>query len=315
MTVPDFDKLLPLIDKAETFRLAQEAGFPCPRTILFEEGTDVLPRAMEIGPPWVIKPRSSSGGAGLSIVTDPAQLRERLAFVAKSYKEPMIQELIPGNDKQNFYVILDAEGKARFVQCPEIVRYSRRLYRNSTAAAVSRTEHPWLPQVKSFVENLGVRGALTVQTKIDARDGLPKLMEINAGIRTRCWYWLVLGVNSPLYCIKIERDEGDFDESATPSDVMLLDPTEDIVNLTTELADWAVYTVRTSILRKKPIDPLNTPPSPVKIASAYFENYLGRHEKAFCPLFTHLLSDPTPTLLASLLLARHAFLNLRNVGT
>ena len=41
VTVPDFDKLLPLIDKAETFRLAQESGFPCPRTILFEEGTDV----------------------------------------------------------------------------------------------------------------------------------------------------------------------------------------------------------------------------------------------------------------------------------
>ena len=169
--------------------------------------------------------------------------------------------------------------------------------------------------MKSFVENLGVRGALTVQTKIDARDGLPKLMEINAGIRTRCWYWLVLGVNSPLYCIKIERDEGDFDESATPSDVMLLDPIDDFVNLGPELADWTVYTVRRSILRKDSIDPLNPPASPGKIVLAYFENYFGRHKKAFCPMFKHMLSDPKPNLLASLLFARHALRNLRNIGT
>lgn len=315
VTVPDFDILLSLVDKAETLRLAQKSGISCPRTILFDEETDVLSQAREIGPPWIIKPRSSSGGAGMSIVTDPAQLREKLAFVAEKYKNPMIQELIPGAEKQNFYVILDSKGKATFIHCPKIVRYCRRLYRNSTAAALSCTEHPWLPQVKSFVENLGVRGALTVQTKIDARDGIPKLMEINTGIRTHCWYWLVLGVNSPLLCTKIERNEGDLDVSAIPSDVMLLDPIEDFVNLGTELADWPVYKVRQSILGKKPTDPLNPPHSPGKIASAYFENYFGGHKKAFCPMFKHMLSDPKPNLLASLLFARHALRNLRNVGT
>lgn len=315
VTVPDFENLLSLVDKAETLRLAQESGISCPKTILFDEETDVLAQAREIGPPWIIKPRSSSGGAGMSIVTDPANLREKLSFVAERYKNPMIQEFIPGSEKQNFYVILDSKNKATFIHCPKIVRYCHRLYRNSTAVALSCTEHPWLPQVKSFVESLGVRGALTVQMKIDARDGIPKLMEINAGIRTRCWYWLVLGVNSPLLCTQIERNEGDLDVSAIPSDVMLLDPIEDFVNLGTEFADWTVYTVRRSILRKQPTDPLNPPPSPVQIVSAYFKNYFGRHKKAFCPMFKHLLSDPKTNLLASLLLARHALRNLRNVGT
>ena len=314
VTVPDFDKLLLLVDKAETLRLARKHGIPCPRTILFGEETDVLSQAKEIGPPWIVKPRSASSGTGMAIVTDPAQLRETLAFVAKYYKDPLIQELVPGAEKQNFYVILDSEGKAKFVHCPKIVRYCRRLYRNSTAAALSRTEHPWLPQVKRFVEALGMRGALTVQTKIDARDGLPKLMEINVGIRTNDWYWDALGINSPLLCTRIERNEDDLDVAAIPSDVMLLDPIGDFVNLGTELADWAVFSVRRSILRKQPADPLNTPPSPAKIALAYFENYLGGHKKAFCPMFKHMPSDPKPNLLGSLMLAQSAVRNLRKVG-
>ena len=313
VTVPDFDKLLPLVDKAETLRLARKSGIPCPRTILFGEETDVLSQAREIGPPWIIKPRSSAHAIGMVIVTDPAQLREKLAFVTKEYKDPLIQELVPGSEKQNFYVILDSEGKAKFVHCPKIVRYWGRLYRNSTAAALSRTEHPWLPQVKRFVEKLGVRGALTVQTKIDARDGLPKLMEINVGIRSNGWYWHALGVNVPLLCIKIERNEGDLDIGPIPSDVLFLDPIGDFVNLGTELADWAVFTVRQSILGKRPADPLNRPPSPGKIASAYFENYLGGNKKAFCPTFKHMLSDPKPNLLWSLILARQAYRNLKNL--
>lgn len=314
-TVPDFDDLVPLIDKADTLRIAQESGFPCPRTLLNGEEPDLLSRAMEIGPPWVIKPRSSSGGAGMSIVTDPAALMERLSAVARNYREPMIQELVPGSEKQNFYVIVGADGTVKFIHCPEIVRYSRRLYRNSTAAALSRTEHPWLSQVKDLVEALGVRGALTVQTKIDARDGTPKLMEINTGIRTRCWYWLGLGVNSPLHCVEIERQVADVRAGPIESGVMMLDPTEDIVNLATEIADWAVYRVRTSVFRKKPVDARNAPASPGQIAVSYFRNYLGNHKKVYSPLFTNLLRDPKPTFLASFLLARHAIMNLRNVGT
>ncbi len=248
------------------------------------------------------------------IVTDPARLRETLAFVAENYEDPLIQELVPGAEKQNFYFILNSEGKAKFVHCPKIVRYWSRLYRNSTAAALSRTEHPWLPQVKRFVEALGVRGALTVQTKIDARDGLPKLMEINVGIRTNDWYWDALGINSPLLCARIERNEDDLDIGPIPSDVMLLDPIGDFVNLGTELADWAVFTVRQSNLGKRPADPLNRPPSPGKIATAYFENYRGGNKKAFCPMFKHMPSDPKPNLLGSLMLARSALRNLRKIG-
>ena len=64
-----------------------------------------------------------------------------------------------------------------------------------------------LGRVRDLVGALGWTGALTVQTKVDARDGKAKLMEVNGRAGTHLWYFTELGVNAPLFALRAERGE------------------------------------------------------------------------------------------------------------
>ncbi len=313
--VPELDILLGVLDKGNTIELAQMAGFPCPKTIMGYSGMDISAVVSAFGPPWIIKPRTSTGSTGMAIVNDSNKLQEKLEYVAARYGNPLIQEYIPGSERQNFYVLVNRHGDIHCIVCPKIVRYCRRLYRDSTAASLSSMEHPWMAQVRDFVRSLNWRGALTLQTKIDARDGTPKLMEINAGIRAHAWYVIALGVNSPLFCIKTERNEKLPQVDALPSDVLFLNPIQDLTGFVTEFADWLVFNVRTSFLGKKPTDVLSSPPSLFQMLRSYPETYFAKHKKVYHPTFSLMLSDPMPNLMSAYLQFRYALSNLRKVGT
>ena len=251
----------------------------------------------------------------MAIVNDSTKLQEKLEYVVARYGNPLIQEYIPGSERHNFYVLVNRHGDIHCVVCPKIVRYCRRLYRDSTAASLSSMEHPWMLQVRDFVRSLNWCGALTLQTKIDARDGTPKLMELNAGIRAHAWYVIALGVNTPLFCIKTELNEKLPQIDALPSDVLFLDPIQDFTGFVTEFADWLAFNVRTSFLGKKPTDVLNSPPSLCKMLRSYPENYFAKHQKVYHPTFSLMLSDPMPNLMSAYLQFRYALSNLRKVGT
>ncbi|MCZ6893008.1 MAG: ATP-grasp domain-containing protein [Gammaproteobacteria bacterium] len=313
--VPELDILLGVLDKGRTIELAQRAGFPCPKTILGYRGMDISAVNSAFGPPWIIKPRTSAGSTGMAIVNDLAKLQHTIEHVVAHYGNPLIQEYIPGSQRQNFYVLVDGNGDIHHIVCPNIVRYCRRLYRDSTAASLSSTEHPWLPQVRDFVRSLNLRGAMTVQTKIDARDNTPKLLEINAGIRAHSWNAVALGVNSPLLCLKTERKEKLPTVGEIPSGILFLDPIQDLTGFPTEFADWLVFWVRTKLLRRKPTDVNSSPPGPYRMLRSYAENYLGKHRKAFHPTVSLMLRDPKPNLLSAYIQLRYSLSNLRKVGT
>ena len=72
--VPGIETVLTALDKYRTVRAGEAVGMPCPETHLYES----LDQAVEIGErlryPVVIKPRFTSGGKGMAIVRDRAEL-------------------------------------------------------------------------------------------------------------------------------------------------------------------------------------------------------------------------------------------------
>lgn len=312
--VPDFETLGVSLDKQKTIALAETVGFPCPKTFLPKNDADLARIAREIGPPWVIKPRVTTGSKGMAIVNDFDALVSGVRRVSESYRDPLVQEFIPGAQKQNFYVMVDASGKPRHVFCPKIVRHSWRLYRNTSAACVFTDEHPAVPLVERLVAGLNWKGALTVQTKIDARDGIPKLMEINPRLGSHLWYRTEMGINEPLHCLMVEAGEALPEKELWPRGVLLLEPIDDAIGFCTALIDWFLYTARVSVLRKRPTDPLNPPLGARALVREYASNYLGHHAKRFSPQFTHCLSDLPASLLYSLNSARYAAGGLKRLG-
>ncbi len=311
--VPSFETLLTPLDKFRTIEAAQRVGFPCPKTYVPASAADVDAITRELAPPWVLKRRFTAGGEGMAFFTDVAQLREAIGTVRDPHAMPMIQEYIPGRERQHFYLVADRAGEIRSLLCPRILRSGNRLYNDTSGAVESAVVHPLVPVVKKLVRDMGWWGGLTIATKVDIRDGLPKLLEINPRLGLHLWFRTELGANVPLMCLRIARGE-EVPEHHYPVGTLLLAPFEDTLRLGLDILDSLIYRARTKVFGKRPIDPHN-PPRPLKdLARTYTRDYFGNQPKVFSPYSKYLLDDPLPCLLWWYAFAGFSLRSLRTLG-
>lgn len=312
--VPDYETLLGSLDKYRTIQAAAAAGFPHPRTLLGEDDAAVAQFGRDVPPPWIVRPRCSAGSLGLELVTDPAQLVPCVQRARAQYGAPMVQEYIAGTGRQNFYLLLDAQGDPVFALCPRVLRCSSRIFRNNSAAVESAADHPLLPRVLELARRLNWRGTLTVQTKIDPRTGQPCLMEANPRLGTHIWYRTELGLNEPLRCLQIARGEPVERGPVPPAGVRLLEPVEDLVGGGFEMLDWLLYQVRIGLLGRAPLDPASPPPSPRQLLRDFAACYRRGVPKRYSPLSNCWRDDPLVTLLWSYTIFRSWTRNLHYLG-
>jgi hypothetical protein len=226
----------------------------------------------------------------------------------------MIQEYIPGR-RQNFYLVLDRDGNAQSVFTPKVLREFGRVTRSLTAACVTSQASPFAEQAVGVLRSIGWWGGATIQTKLDARDGQPKLMEINPRLGTHLWLRTAAGINEPLLCLQIARREPITAKRDYPIGCILLQPVEDAVNLPFELLDLLVYRLRTALLGRQAIDPSNPPMTLRQRFTNYREQYLGYKQRRFSPYFRFALKDPLPTLIWTSKLLKMGVVALqRNLG-
>jgi len=281
-------------------RCAEEVGFPTPRSYLPETKEDFERIVAETSPPWMVRPRFTTGGRGMKIVTGARELDATARATAAVHGAPMIQEYIPGRGKQNFYIVLDRSGRPVSVYTPKVVRISGRVLRNATGASMSAANAPFSTEAVRLLTHMGWWGGATVQTKTDARDGLPKLMEINPRLGTQLWSRTEIGINEPLLCIRIGR--GESPEPVVPGrdyplERLLLDPFADFMNFFVDLAELAVYRFRTGALRRDSIDQASAPPGLAAMLGAYRQQYFGPYQRVYHPSFRYVFQDPRPCLL------------------
>jgi hypothetical protein len=128
-----------------------------------------------------------------------------------------------------------------------------------------------ISQVADLLESLGYAGHASAQYKVDPRDGIAKLLELNCRPGYRVWCSIASGENIPWLCLQIER--GERVELLAPATELpvFLSPLEDALALGVSLADWAGYRVgsrRDSTL-------LGPPPGLRDIARGYRDTYLA----------------------------------------
>jgi len=294
--VPDYEVVITPLDKYRTIKAAEEVGFPCPKTYLPESEDDLRRIAKEVVFPLVIKPRFTSGGRGTGMVRDSPELLEKVRLVIINQGMPIIQEYIPGKEKQSVYLTLDKRGRLKLAFC---TRRWRNFLRVSLTfpTAMEATVHPYVLHSVNLVQKLGWWGGTTVEVKVDPRDGMPKLMEINPRLGYRLWERTELNINEPLMCLKIAKGEEVEAVKEYPVGTILLDPVEDLLGLGFKLLDLLVYKLRIKVLGKVPIDPLNPPMALKEIFQSYKETYLNNKEKVFNPYFRYFFQDPLVSIL------------------
>ncbi|GJM23119.1 MAG: ATP-grasp protein [Planctomycetota bacterium] len=203
------DQLRVAHDKAQTFALAEQAGVSMPETHVPANAEEAAALAPTLSYPRVVKPRSKEfwdGGRPLihkvtarNFVTSPEELLAVWADVHRVAPNPLIQECIPGDGFGFFALRVDGEVKQVFGH--------RRLreYPLSGGASSLRESHldaDMEAEGRRMLDALNWDGVAMVEFKRDARDGRPKLMEVNGRFWGSLSLPLAADVNFPLLYLR-----------------------------------------------------------------------------------------------------------------
>lgn len=185
-----YDRLQVGLDKEQTIETARQAGIPRPKTRLPDE-VDFRNVISELGRPVVVKPVFGSSRTGITVCESREELERVYRETQNRHGRTILQEFIPNGGEVGVYTLYDrASELAR-------VTVQRRIRTNPPAGGASTyRETVANPEVLRIADRLlsalDWQGVAMVEFRIDARDGEPKLMEINP----RLWGSLSLSIHA-----------------------------------------------------------------------------------------------------------------------
>lgn len=211
----DYGKYISVSDKTTLFSMAKGLDIPIPKTLFsseYNDGGQFMEEAGRLGFPLVIKPARSRIRTGDGWVgTRVRYAKDMPALHALLNDEPfksfpfLIQERITGPGIGIFLLMREGKVLARFAH--------RRIREKPPSGGVSVLCESIAPPpvaldaAVALLEKLCWFGVAMVEFKEDTRDGIPKLMEVNA----RFWGSLQLaisaGVNFPCLLYRLALGE------------------------------------------------------------------------------------------------------------
>lgn len=195
LPTPSWDVVQHVWDKRNTYRLASSLGIPVPRTWYPASSADL--DEVDGDGPFAVKPAVkehfvyATGAKAWRADTreDLRRLFARAAAVVPA-GEVMLQELIPGDGRQQFaYCAFVKDGRP----VGSMVVCRRRQHPAEFGRASTFVETTDVPELESlaerFVREIGYYGLVELEFKLDPRDGRYKLLDVNA----RTWGYHSLG--------------------------------------------------------------------------------------------------------------------------
>ena len=197
---PDWDMMIQVADKQLTFDRAKTLGVPIPETHAPTNQDEITEIAPDLEYPVVIKPRSKitwrDDKPTTLRVTDENHVDNANdlicicdKIVEKTGKLPLIQEYIPGEGYGVELLRYNGEIQTTFMH------KRLREYPITGGASTYRKsvyEKKLLEPAITLLDDLAWEGVAMVEFRLDKRDGLPKLIEING----RFWGSLPLAISA-----------------------------------------------------------------------------------------------------------------------
>jgi len=199
------------LDKDATLELAKKNGVPVPKTINPKNTIELKDSAEKIGYPCVVKPRWSvvwtkdcaySRRAGF--VNSPAEMIAAYEGINRFFPHPLIQEYVPG---VNYSVAaLYNHGSARAFCCIKVQRAWPRTGGNSCCRESAPLDSRMKGYAERLLEDMDWHGIAEVEFRLDARDGTPRMMEINPRFWGSLSVAIGAGVDFPYLLYKVAAD-------------------------------------------------------------------------------------------------------------
>ncbi len=179
-------------DKEKTIRHASKLKVPVPLTWFPKSKEDLVRLESELPDyPLLMKPSRGSGSRGVKKVNNRIELFESYGNLSKKFGQMLIQEYIPGNEILDVPLIFNMKGQHRGALVSNRVRMFP-VEGGPNVAGHAVINEPLRLEAIRLMESLEWRGVALVEFKVDERDGIPKLMEINP----RFWGSTQLGMSA-----------------------------------------------------------------------------------------------------------------------
>ena len=207
LLISDLQKIEYVRDKGNLLQFAEKHGIPVPKTSYDPPTLTLPPWGGGEGEGYVIKPRISSGSFGIVYVKKREDLIPSYQSVHQRFPFPLIQEWIPdGGGTYGLSALFDEASniKAAFVH------KKLRMYPVQGGPSTLRegVEHPQIMELGlSLLKSLNWVGVGMVEFKVDSRDGVPKLMEVNPRFWGSLQLAIVSGVDFPYLILRMAKGE------------------------------------------------------------------------------------------------------------
>src|SRR5262245_8018065 len=199
--LPSRESLRAASDKLATWQLAASLQVPVPRS-----ATGVKEALAELTFPMIVKPLHSSGSRGVARVTNEAELRSRESAIVSRFGPVLIQEALPASGAGLGVGLIADRGRV-------LNAYAYRRLREfpvsggpstlrETIRAPELVEH-----AARLMRALDWTGVAMVEFKVDVRDGVARLLEINPRFWGSLELAAVAGLNFPLMLYKLTKGE------------------------------------------------------------------------------------------------------------
>jgi len=197
LACPTWSSIAEIQDKQRLLTRACDAGVPIPVTHFPKSAAELDTFAADLPYPVIIKPLMSHewkraevvaaiGSVKAVVVTSPKELAEVYGKVAPLTSDLMVQEIVPG-ETERLLTFLGYVGRGGKTLAGCVRRKLRQFPPGFGYCCLTETVRD--PEIMDLsvrlLEGLGFRGIGGVEFMRDARDGRPKLIEINArAVRT-----------------------------------------------------------------------------------------------------------------------------------
>jgi predicted ATP-grasp superfamily ATP-dependent carboligase len=290
LPIPDYEALVPSMDKYLLIQKAEEIGFPCPKTFLFENESQLDTIERQLQYPAIIKPRSSSGGRGLSLVRNRQELLDRIALAKKLPGTFLIQEYVAGSQLHRFSSIWIVLNQNYELIGSSLHTKLRTIFRDSSSqgsAWESFQDDQLIDAATRLCRALKIDGPINIQTKLDPRDGIHKLLEVNPRIGYNFWIPLAVGIDTPLLALQIAKGETLKVIPKRHERTVFISPVSD-------MSAWSAYLMELfagKYLGYRSIDAENSLPSLAEFFASSRDTYAAP-QKVFDPFLMDFFRDP-----------------------
>jgi predicted ATP-grasp superfamily ATP-dependent carboligase len=177
VTLPSFEQLSILNNKAKVASILAELGMPHPKTYFVESGPELDLVKKEAVFPVVIKAHRGEGAKGVVVVTDPEDLESSYNSINKKHGPAMIQEFVHGIKHTAVFLLNKNSEVRRFFVHRAIREFP--VTGGPTCFVESVRYDPIYEVGLKLLRHINFSGLASMEFIVDQYDFKPKIIDVN----------------------------------------------------------------------------------------------------------------------------------------